>query len=37
LQPVDPGTPRDSTRGMRVRLFVIGHLLLVTIAVIGSI
>jgi hypothetical protein len=28
---------RDRTPGMRVRLFVIGHLLLVAIAVVGSI
>jgi hypothetical protein len=29
--------PRDSTRRMRTRLFVIGHLLLVAVAIFGSI
>jgi hypothetical protein len=33
---VRPGTWRARTIGMRVRLFVIGHLMLVTIAIIGS-
>jgi hypothetical protein len=37
LRPIDPGTPRVSTRLMRVRLFVIGHLMLVVIAIVGSV